>query len=376
MTILLNGMQVKSAKVYEPWSGVWTADLDVDLELPIAPTGKAVLVLGTSARVCTVDPDASGLFGAHARVRVIGGGGGWHKEVSALHYHNDAGVLSTAVIASTAAAVGEVATDAIPSRLGADFMRSAGPASRVLAGRDWHVDPTTGTTLVAPRIPFPALPTLEILEWDPKERVATVASDEPVTPGTILIDPRFGTTTIRDVEATFDADGARATCWCDSEPSPGSRLTSAMASLAREATGVVYLRTYRYRVVTQGVDDRLVLQAVKRSAGMPDTLPISIWFGVPGVKAKLLLGSQVLVEFVNGDPSDPVVRAFESGPLPIELTLNAVRVAVGAGTEPVIKATQLYAWVQAVIGVCAAHTPPITIPPLSVFAASSKLFTD
>jgi hypothetical protein len=76
--------------------------------------------------------------------------------------------------------------------------------------------------------------------------------------------------------------------------------------------GVQYHYPVRYRVVSIAVDGRLNLQIVRKTAGFPDALPISLWPGVPGGKGAPALGSTVLVQFADGDPSLPVVTHFAS----------------------------------------------------------------
>lgn len=82
--------------------------------------------------VSVIDPSASGSFAKSAKVRVLGGGGGWGKTVLPLPFANPAGVLSTAVYSATAAEVLEVVVDVVPNLLGSTtYLRSAGPASSV-----------------------------------------------------------------------------------------------------------------------------------------------------------------------------------------------------------------------------------------------------
>lgn len=313
-TLAVNGLTATSVRLFQPWSGAWVADADFDLEtVPMVPVGPAILKVGTAVLLGTVDPDASGKFGEKARARIIGGGGGWHRTVSARHFHNDVGVFSAAVIAATAAEVGEKAVDASPSRLGVDYMRSAGPASRVLAGRDWYVELTSGTTIVGPRATLPANPlTVEVLDWDPEQQRAEIASDDIVSPGTVLVDTRFGTATIRDVEQTFSAGGARATAWCSEKAS--TRLVGLLSSLVGERGRTLYLKPHHYRIVAQGPDGRLTLQAVRKTSGVPDSIALPIWYGAPGLKSELVTpGTECAVVFLDGDPAQPAVVSFYGG---------------------------------------------------------------
>jgi hypothetical protein len=281
--ISLGALNAISVRLFTPWRGAWIADVDVDLsDAMIAPTGRQPLVIGTTSLLGTVDLGASGRFATHSRLRLIGGGAGWKEIISPQHFHNDAGVLSSVVIAATAASVGEQAIVATPSRLGVDFVRNAGPAALVLDGFDWFVDLEGITQVGVPRIPFPATPDVQIVSFDPLTQTAEFSSDTIVTPGMILVDPRFGTATVRDVEQIFDDNGAHGTMWCGEKPKNG--FATAFRDLARAATGIAFALSYQYRVVEQSeVDGRLTLQIVKPTAGAPSLATISPWYGVPGV---------------------------------------------------------------------------------------------
>ncbi len=310
-TLSLGGLDAVSVRLFQPWQGSWTAEIDLDLEaIPVVPSGAVVLRIGTAVLLGTVDPTASGKFGEKAHVRVIGGGGGWHRTVGSRQFHNDAGVLSSAVISATAAELGEKAVDATPQRFGVDFERTAGPGRRVLDGRDWYVT-LAGVTTVGPRAPAPMSPDVDVLAWDPHAARADFATDAIVMPGTILVDPRFGRLTVRDVEQTFTAQGARGSAWCGTAAAP--RLAGMLASLVREAGQTATLKAYRYRVVSQGVDGRLTLQAVSSTAGAPDSIALPPWYGVPGLKSLVTPGTEAAIVFLDGDPAQPAVVSFHGG---------------------------------------------------------------
>ena len=89
---------------------------------------------------------------------------------------------------------------------------------------------------------------------------------------------------------------------------------------------------FEYRVVTQS-GERLNLQPVRVSLGMPDLQRVYVRPGVPGVKAMHTLGSRVLVGFVDQDEGNPAVLAFEdaegSGFIPLSLSLAGGGPAIG-----------------------------------------------
>ena len=395
MTMSLNGIRASSVRLLTPWTGAWVADVDLDLgeRLDLA-SGPAVLTIGTTQLAGTIDPAQSGRFGPRARARVVAGAGGWEKTVAAKHYHNDGGVLSAAVLATTAAEVGERIVETAPGRFGIDFVRPAGPAAKVLSGLAWFVD-ATGTTIVGPRVPAPA-PTLRVLEWDARTRVATIGGGdelELVTPGMLLSDPRFGTAKIRDVEQTWGDTGARATAWTvatDKTPGTegGGELVAVISAVAREAVNAAYPSAVRYRVLGQLPDGRFTLQVVKKGKGVPDLKSISLAPAIPGMSVKVPPGTIVHVAFIEGDRSLPVVVRFEKGPKPLEVQIDGIHVHVGTGLSPRVGPVALAPAAISAFGaiVTALNAYPVTAPagaalatalsPLMTLLPSTKLFSE
>ncbi len=322
--ILLNALRGVHVRLLMGKTGSWVADVDVDLELvPVVPTGPAALTIGTNILRGTIDDDASGRFGTNAKIRLVGGAG-WSQAIPPLSIDNDAGVLSTAVYAVVAASVGEppVVELEAPKLFGAHYSIMGGAAAQVFDGVDWWVD-ILGITHVGPRIPLPAPPIADVLEWDPIAQVAVVASDILIVPGMTLTDIRFGIATVEDVEHTFSDDGARAVCWCSTPsltgaatsllaPPPatsGGKLVKALGELARRASGAQLLKTYGYRVISQGPDGRLNLQSTTPDSGAPLFLRlIDIWAGVAGVSVKVAPLTVVSVRFLEGDRDDPLAE--------------------------------------------------------------------
>jgi hypothetical protein len=165
----------------------------------------------------------------------------------------------------------------------------------------------------------------------------------------VLVDERIGggSAIARDVEQAFDAGGSHGMAWCGL--SPVAQLMGDLRSMVAEFSGRKYLSTYLYRVVLQNdADGRVHLQAIDPTEGIPDTLPLSLWTGLSGAKAKLLLGGTVRVAFVAGDPAQPLVDSYAPGLLPLESTIDASvslhlgptspLVALAGGTEALVPA--------------------------------------
>lgn len=368
MTILVNGAPVASLRWSAPWSGVWVAELELQHGLPVAPSGKVAIGSPDGlALVGTVDDEESGAFGEKRHLRVLGGGAGWRKSVRAQHYHSDVGLPLASIVATTAAEAGEVAAVLVPSVVGTDFVRRAGPAAQIFldAGVDWWVG-LDGVTRVGKRLPLPPPASLEIQDWDPGAGTLRFTASVLVEPGTILVDARFGRRVVRTVEAEISGTSVKGTLWVAAEGSPAgsvSGLVDTLGALARAATGSDFARLYEYRVVAmQG--DRVELQAVRRSDGVPDILPASVWAGASGYRAVLRPASRVLVGFVAGDSKQPYVAAYEppeaGGWRPLQLEIDALgTVTVGeqsfgiclgalATAQPVARSTGILAALTAI----------------------------
>lgn len=380
MTLLLNAVRAVSVHRHESWSGAWSADVELDLgDLPDLPTGPAILTIDKATLVCAIDPERSGRFGPTARARVVGGSGGWEKYIQGRHFKNDAGVLSTNVLSATAAEVLERVVDVVPELFPSDYVRTDDePASQVLKGRTWYIAPT-GTTIVGPRPRVPATPDVEILSWDPQTRAATIKSDSILTPGTILVDLRFGSAVVRDVEQTWNGGGATATAWtmdpdADDPAAPGGELVGLMRAFAREAVGASLLGRTRYRVAAQGPDGRLNLVAFDPTTPVKALKAVAISPAIPGLEVKVVPGTIVHVAFLEGKRSLPRVVDFESSPAPLEVTFKTARFAVGLGTKPIASATELLLWATNVNA--ALNTLGAPIAPLAPTVASTKGFTE
>lgn len=315
----LNGLRALSTRIQFLRRGAWVADVVLDLDDTTvqgpALTGPATLIVGNATLRGVFDAGRSSAFGPKAAARVVGGlGKGWDSLVTARHFALPGGGLTTpAVYAATAAEIGETVTDLAPQALGAHWARVAGPASNAFAGREWHVDPLSGVTLVG--LPWPTIvfdPSGVIVDLDVTQSRVSAISDSLILPGTTFADPRItGTLVASDVEQTFDAEGSRAEVWCTPlGATSASRLLDAFASLARVTTQIDYARTYRYRfVLPAGIPNGpMILQGI--TPGAPDLNPIEQWTGLAGASSAIAPGSEVVVGFTAGGSTDPYVVSY------------------------------------------------------------------
>jgi len=313
-----NGHRLIALRVDVANVGPWIADLDFESDPTVSGhveirVGRSLTLVGTVTSVMT------GVHLEQRKCRVIAGAGGWARGVTRKSYHNDAGVKARLVAEDLAREVGETLGEFMPAadRIGVDYVRQAGPASRVLEhvigdGVPWWID-YAGRTCVGPRPAAGPIDGYDVLAYDPRQRSLTIAVDEPgrVRIGTVIAQPPLASPqTIREYELHIDAKASRVVAWCGGGGPDRGRLAGLLSAIARRATDGDLWGKYRYRVVAMRDDGRVDLQAVRAGAGLPDLRPVQVWPGVAGAAAELAPGAEVLVEFIEGDPTMPIVTHF------------------------------------------------------------------
>lgn len=217
--ISVNGVRAQRLQLSTPGAGAWQAAIDFDSVVPVA--GSVELQIGAAVLSGQVSTHETGIFTLRTRALVIGGKG-WQTIVGAVHHHNDAGVKASTIIKATADAVGET-VDALElaaanTVAGVDYTRTSGPASRILT----HLAPAwwvayDGVTHLSERAQSELTHAVELLEYDPRSRVATLAVDDlthlPV--GAVLRDPRLTSPlVVRSLECNIDGSKMRLLAWC------------------------------------------------------------------------------------------------------------------------------------------------------------------
>lgn len=319
----INGNTVIKARLQIPKWGVWWAT--VELDKPIELTGAVSLVIADLELHGTVK--SGGPWQGRARYHVAGGAGAWATVIPSKDYSNDLGVKLETIATDAASACGE-RLGAIPStRVGPKYVRRSGRASLVLddyAPQAWYVD-GAGVTQFGARTAasFTAKHVVQSHDVAHSRLVVAAESIATLLPGAIV----DGVEAL-DVVHELSSAGLRSTIWGDVGTVTGGlqRIIGKMMEHLR------YLGTWEYRVVFQTAN-RVELQPVRASTGMPDLRSVHVRPGVSGAKAELALGSMVLVQFVNADPSRPVVVGFEDaengGFKPMSLTLDATAIKLG-----------------------------------------------
>ena len=341
--------RVTSARVSIPAWGASYADVTVDGAVTLS--GAVKLTIADLVLQCTVLSGGPTGEAGRSYFRLVTGAGGWGKAIRALSYatpdasgHVPFGVRAVSaagaslmqVLSDAASEVGETLdATTIPSTNVGFFVRSQGPACRLLeqlAPNAWYVG-EDGKTRIGqrPATTF-AGKAARTSELDLAAGTLTLAS---ATIANILPGLTVDGLTAVDVEHEFTVEGGlRSRIWGKQAAGTSRRLAALRAILDKLDPGRKFRSVYEYRVVTQD-GEHLNLQPVRVSTGMPFLSGVRVRPGVPGAKAQHVLGSYVLVTFVDGDPGRPIVIGFpdpESGgfaPNVLELDATALLLAGG-----------------------------------------------
>jgi hypothetical protein len=332
--VTVNGQPVTSARVVVGYTGPWHAEVTLPSDAAIGPA--VTLRIGELTLVGTVLADSDGTVVLRRMTRIVGGAGGWSSTLVRKGYHNDAGIKARLIADDAAREVGESIGSFVPraERVGVDFARADGLASRALEasigeGIAWWVDYAGITNVGARPAHAPDVATYQVLAYDPAQRIATLTANDAsiVQVGSTISEGLDVPGTVRELEIVASgSEPLRMTAWLGGSGQDMGRLAGLLTRIAQRTADVPLWGTYRYRVVTQGPDERLTLQAVQPRPGLPDIGPVTVWPGVPGVHGDVALGGEVLVTFVDGDPAQPLVTAFapfgSNGFTPTELVIG------------------------------------------------------
>lgn len=330
----VDGQGLTAVRLTVANTGPWFAECEFEGAPPVQPGARAALDIGDMRLVGTVSLTYAGTHGERRKCSIVAGGNGWGQPLAAKSYHNDAGVKARLIAEDAARAVGETLGVFVPAseRLAADYVRQAGRATRALedaagVGVPWFVD-FAGVTQIGPRPAVPLDATrYEVLAYDPRLRLVTLTADQlgAVVIGSVLSEGLDAPQTVREYEISVSGAEVRVKAWCGGADASRGHLADLLTGIATAATDRRLTGLYRYRVVRMA-GDRAELQAARKSAGLPDIIPVSIWPGVPGVAVTLTPGTAVLVAFIEGDRTMPVVTHF-AGPggdqfVPVGITIG------------------------------------------------------
>jgi hypothetical protein len=316
------GQAVTRADIHIPAWGVWWIDCETvgggDL------TGAQTFEADGATLAGTVVHGSE--YAGRGVYRVAGGAGGWGSLVAEQGYSNDAGVKASTVIGDVARLAGETLGTVAADRLGSHWTRPSAAASTALNliyPRGWYVD-DDGVTQIGQRPSVTYTGDATVSSSSPDARSITLAVDSlaQLRPGVVY----DGGEPAQDVLVRITARSVRATLLRDAST---SARTEAMRQVVLALfPSLRYSGVYEYRVTSQE-GERLHLQSVRASSGMPDLARVPVRM-TTGVRANHTPGSLVLVAFIGNDPARPCVIAGDDSssagwqPILLELGTGAI----------------------------------------------------
>ncbi len=357
MSVILNGsIQCSAAEVRIPRGGApWATVEHTAGDTPMLAEGARVMLDVAGLRIaCAVLPGGAGERGGVRTYELVGGAGGWARDVPAGSdggHRNDAGVMLSTVARRLAESVGETLAT-VPAgadrALGTHAMRggeqNAGAMLSLLCGLPgraprvpWHVG-LDGVTRLGSRATLPAVTATEI-DRDPLGDWVAFAEDDA---SSLLPGATVGGREVLSLEIRASASGVRETVYL--APTDGGAGTDLMSEL--RAWVLALLRPlvfprglYLYRISPNGVSVDGRFDAVpERSLFAKPLQGLRFWPGAAGHAARPKIGSRIIVAFLDGDPNQPIVLGTQ--PLdaglgkPNRIDHDAALVVLAQGTYP------------------------------------------
>lgn len=204
----LQGARIVAGSIAIPLYGLWSGDVQLATDQGVP--SSVSLVIGNLTMQGAVYRQA--LFAGTRNVRIVGGAGGWRKNISFQQYRQASGVQASTVLGDAAKACGESVTLASSSVLGTYWTREAGPASRTLraiAGDRWYVD-TAGVTQVGARGTGKISSPFQVTNQNGGKGTVEISTEDYVSwvPGKTFTAPTMnGTFTVCGLIIHFSAEG-------------------------------------------------------------------------------------------------------------------------------------------------------------------------
>lgn len=340
----VDGIRITSGSITIPRHGAWTADLVLADE---SEHGAQSTLVAGDLELRGVAVRSRG-FAGDRRLRMVGGAGGWMKTLKPRAYHNAAGLRLSMLLGDAAIEVGETVSIANDVTVGEYFVREAAPAQRLLrqlAGLGWWID-GAGVTQVRPRPTGPIKSEFTLINFDGATSKAIIATDALANwmPGR-----SFSTSTLPDaqtismVRMKLAGDGKlRLEVLCGGDDDREDHAFRQRVRAEFPQLTFLALQEYVVQKITPAAPltpaTTIEASPVTNADILPGLVDVPLYPSILGEEVAPTVGSKVLVAFIGGDPTRPIVVFGDPKSQPTSARLlggiqNAARVAdkVSAG---------------------------------------------
>jgi hypothetical protein len=331
----VNGERAQSLSVTFPYQGTWSADVLMAQGIPVerAVTIKIgdMVLNGTAIRMAS--------FAGSRGLRVVGGSGGWRKNLAAKGYGNITGVKLSSVINDAARESGEQLSTFTDRVLGTNWARENGPAERTLRflAPGWWMS-NDGKTHIEPRVQSAVSTQFTVNSWSGGKGKFEISTENisDWSPGKTFSAPTVPETQVVNsmtVEMTNDGKLRLGVL----NGSSSNRMLDDVRHIVRdEISSLSYSGIWEYTLFA-GTLTTCELQST--TSQMPDLGSVPYASGLMGEQVVPAPGSKCRVVFLNSDPSRPVVIGIDGSPSLIKIQ-NGIRplAATGdvAGVFPIV----------------------------------------
>lgn len=320
MTVLVNGIGVRSGTITMPLVGAWHAAFSLDSdtgidagEIVTVEIGGGAILVGTARR--------GGVATEIAEVQVVGGAGGMSRDIEPRHYDNaSARIIITDILAVAGETLStssdaSLATLTLPkwSRV-ASSCGAALDAVLTAIGMTWRIL-DDGQVFVGTNA-WTDLALADDVELLDESRATTrqCYADETLSarPGRTIDGVRAAL-----VVHTVSPDAFRSDVWAlrgDSREDADPIRAAFVGAVQRVMRRVDYHALYPARVVSQN-PSTLAVDVQPDTDTIPPLSGVPVRTFAPEVQIKVLPGARVLVGFDTGDPRKPYAALWESGSL-------------------------------------------------------------
>lgn len=307
------GLQVVGGYLLIPLVGLWTADLQLATQQQIS--GPVEVVIGNLTLQGFVY--RSETYGGQVRARLVGGYGGWRTSIAPQGYGSKQGVKLSTVLQDAAAACGEQVQIFADVTIGQAYARvnfATSVASDVLwqmlaLGHisAWYLAPS-GVTVTGPW-PLTTVSTpFDVTDQRPDEGLVVIATEDYAAwmPGATFVHPLLdGSYTSGGVQYVWNDDGVfRLEVLTSAAPLRDRVLGPVQQLVQKEIAPLRFFGRYAYTISNP-------------SSTTIDGAPTDTTLGLPDVQNVPLAadslasytppsGGTAHVQFVNGDPTQPV----------------------------------------------------------------------